>query len=191
MCSRPEEIDDWIANYFDEEHKDSISVCPYVEIEFEYRAVVLNGEVIFIYKKRKPFVTGDGVTTLGELIARKEEKLEITYDLIKTLDLDSVPNEGEEVVVSWKHNLSGGAEPILIDDTESKIDYIKDIAKRSAKALNISFATVDIARTPEDEILVMEINSKVCMNKFMTYFKEDGYNMAKEIYVKALDEMFK
>lgn len=191
MCTKKEEVDEWISRFFDEENKDTISACPYVNIEYEYRAVVLNGEVIFIYKKRKPFVIGDGHSTLGELVARKEEELEITYDLIKSLDLDRVPEEGEEVIVSWKHNLSGGAEPILIDDTESKIDYIKDIARKSAKALNITFATVDIARTPEDDILVMEVNSKVCMNKFMTYFGDEGYKMAKEIYIKALNEMFK
>ena len=66
----------------------------------------------------------------------------------------------------------------------------QDIAIKSAKALNISFATVDIARTKENNILVMEVNGKVCMNKFMTFFGDDGYKMAKDIYTKAIDAMF-
>lgn len=189
-CETEEEVDEIIRKYFDEEHKDSISACPYVEIEYEYRAVVLNGEVIFIYKKRKPFVTGDGKSTVNELIIKKQEELQIEYDLFKGLDLEYVPKENEEVVVSWKHNLSSGAEPILVDDSEDRIDYIKDIAIKSAKALNISFATVDIARTKENNILVMEVNGKVCMNKFMTFFGDDGYNIAKDIYTKAIDAMF-
>ncbi len=190
-CSTESEVDEIIKKYFNEEHKDSISACPYIDIEYEYRAVVLNGEVIFIYKKRKPFVTGDGTSSVGELIEKRQEELGVEYDPFDELDLSYVPKEDEEVILSWKHNLSSGAEPILIDDNEDRIDYIKNIAIKSAKALNISFATVDIARTKENEIMVMEVNGKVCMNKFMTYFKDNGYNIARQIYEKAIDEMFK
>ena len=28
------------------------------------------------------------------------------------------------------------------------------------------------------------------MNKFMTFFGDDGYNIAKDIYTKAIDAMF-
>ena len=35
----------------------------------------------------------------------------------------------------------------------------------------------------------MEINGSVCMNKF-TELVENGYEIAKEIYSKAIDKMF-
>ena len=35
----------------------------------------------------------------------------------------------------------------------------------------------------------MEVNGSVCMNKF-TEIIPNGYNIAKEIYSKAIDKMF-
>ena len=35
--------------------KDSIIVCPYMEIEYEYRALFLYGEIIYIYKKEESY----------------------------------------------------------------------------------------------------------------------------------------
>ena len=41
-CETEEEVDEIIRKYFDEEHKDSISACPYVEIEYESRATTIS-----------------------------------------------------------------------------------------------------------------------------------------------------
>ena len=170
-----------------EENKDSISLCPFVDIDYEYRVVVLDNEILYLYKKKKPFVVGDGKRTIRELINSKYSK-DIEFTFVKGLDFNFIPKENEEIIISWKHNLSGGAEPVLVENDEN-IDKIKDIAIKSAKAIGIRFATVDIACTIQKEFSVVEINGSVCMNKFAELIP-NGYKIAKEIYSKAIDRMF-
>ena len=55
--------------------------------------------------------------------------------------------------------------------------------------MGIRFATVDIGITPEKELTVVEINGSVCMNKFIDLVP-NGYEVAKEIYKKAIEKMF-
>ncbi len=186
-CSTEEEIEKTVNRLFLEKN-DTLSACPFLNIDFEYRVVYLCEEVLFVYKKRKPVVTGDGKKTLQELIDIKK-KLYPNITLIKDLDLDYIPNAGEEVVVSWKHNLSGGAIPILLENDDEYYEKVKEVAIAAGKALNIKFATIDVAVTDKKEVLVMEINSSVCMNKFAEIIP-DGYKIAKDIYSKAIDKMF-
>lgn len=186
-CSTEEEIEQ-IVNKLFEEKNDTLSACPFLNIEFEYRVVYLMGEILFVYKKKKPFVVGDGNKTLKELIDIKIKEYQ-NVTLINSLDYNYIPKAGEEVVISWKHNLSGGAMPILLADDDEFQEKVKEIALKAAKYLNIAFATVDVAITDKKELLVMEINSRVCMNKFAEIVP-GGYDIAKEIYSKAMDKMF-
>lgn len=185
-CSTEEEIEK-IVNQLFLEKNDTLSACPFLNIEFEYRVVYLCEEILFIYKKRKPFVVGDGKSTLQELINLKKV-LYPNVTLIKDLDLNYIPKFGEEITVSWKHNLSGGAMPILLENDEYE-EKVKKVATLAGKALNIKFATIDVAVTDKKEVLVMEVNSSVCMNKFAEIVP-GGYDIAKNIYSKAIDKMF-
>lgn len=185
-CSTEEEIEK-IVNQLFLEKNDTLSACPFLNIEFEYRVVYLCEEILFIYKKRKPFVVGDGKSSLQELINLKKV-LYPNVTLIKNLDLNYIPKFGEEITVSWKHNLSGGAMPILLENDEYE-EKVKKVATLAGKALNIKFATIDVAVTDKKEVLVMEVNSSVCMNKFAEIVP-GGYDIAKNIYSKAIDKMF-
>ncbi|MCI8277808.1 MAG: hypothetical protein HFJ46_07925 [Clostridia bacterium] len=186
-CSTKEEVEEVIEKLFNEKN-DTLSICPYLDIDFEYRAIYLCGEIIYIYKKKKPYVIGDGVKTIKQLISERKEP-EVPIDLNRGLNLSYIPKKDEEVTISWKHNLSGGAEPILVDETDEFSDRIKDIAKKAGDSINITFASVDVALTNKKEIVVMEINASVCMNKFSEVF-ENGKGIAKDIYSKAIDKMF-
>lgn len=186
-CSTEEEVEKIINKLFKGKN-DTLSACPFLNIDFEYRVVYLCEEILFIYKKKKPFVIGDGNKTLQELINDKM-KTYPNITLIKDLDLQYIPKMGEEVIVSWKHNLNGGAVPILLKEDDEYKSKVEKIALEAGKALNITFATVDVAVTDKKEILVMEVNSSVCMNKFAEIIP-DGYKIAKEIYSKAIDKMF-
>ena len=53
-CNSREEIKNIIQKVF-EENKDTLSICPYLDIEYEYRTIYLDGNIEFVYKKRKPF----------------------------------------------------------------------------------------------------------------------------------------
>lgn len=188
ICLSEEEIERVVGKLF-EEKNDTLSACPYVDIDFEYRVVYLDGEVIFVYKKRKPYVTGDGNLTVRELINNKFNPESIKIDVCRKVDLDYVPAFGEEVTVSWKHNLNNGAEPILVDDSDEYLSEVKKVAVMAGKAVNIKFATIDVALTHNKEVLVMEINASVCMNKF-SEIVPGGYEIAKNVYSKAVDKMF-
>ena len=123
-----------------------------------------------------------------ELIDLKFKDL-IKVDICRKVDLNRVPNAGEEVTVSWKHNLNNGAEPIIIDDTDEFISEVRKIALDAGKAVNIKFATIDVAVTQDKKVLIMEINASVCMNKF-SEIVPGGYEIAKNVYAKAIDKMF-
>lgn len=148
----------------------------------------LCGEILYIYKKKKPYVVGDGKKTLEELINIKKEKYS-NITLINELNLNYIPKLGEEIIISWKHNLNGGAEPIVLKEDDEFKEKIAQIALKTGKALNIDFATIDIAVTDQKDILVMEVNSSVCMNKFAEIVP-GGYEIVKDIYKKAIDKMF-
>ena len=58
--------------------------------------------------------------------------------------------------------------------------------------LNIEIKTgtlLGITGTNKKEILVMEVNGSVCMNRFAEIIP-NGYEIAKSVYAKAVDKMF-
>lgn len=176
-----------IVNRLFDEGKESVVVCPYLEIEYEYRAFFLSGEILYIYKKKKPFVVGDGKSTVLQLI---EKNLKYLKEPLKNLDLSYVPRENEEVIVEWKHNLSNGAIPLLVDKNDCYYETIKEIAIKAGKALDLTYASVDIVVTKAQEILVMEINAtSVVVSKFCELVP-NGFEIGKQIYGKVMDEIF-
>lgn len=167
----------------------SVSICPYCDIKTEYRTFYLNGEILLIYGKTKPFVIGDGEASLGELIEKLDlpDKM-VVRDNLSRLDMDYVPRNKEKIDISWKHNLSGGATPTILEKGEL-YNKIENLAIQAGKAMNINFATIDIIQTTDDNLYVMEINSGVC-GKIFTEVVDGGYEMLKDIYRKALQAMF-
>lgn len=167
-------------------HVEAVVVCPYVEIEFEYRAIVLEGEVIFLYKKQKPFVVGNGEWNVRRLI---EQDLKYLAEPIADLDLEYIPKKGEKVIVGWKHNLSNGAIPLLVEQEDLYAEEVKKMALEAQKAMELKFASVDICVTTEKKVCVMEVNSNVCISKFCELMP-NGYEIGKNIYRKVIDKMF-
>lgn len=164
-------------------NNDSLSLCPFENLKNEYRVIVLDDECLYSYKKEKPVIIGDGKKTINEYL--NELKIEKPD---QNLNLEYVPKQGEKVELNWKFNLSGGAFPMKIDDKKTKLE-VEKIALLASKAINIRFASVDIVETIDGKFKVMEVNATVCMNKFSKMF-ENGYQIAKEIYKKALIKSF-
>lgn len=165
------------------DRKDSVSICPFYNIGYEYRAIYLDGNIEFCYKKEKPFVIGDGESTIREL----SKKIYIK-DFNLDIDFDYIPQKNEKVELSWKHNLSlGGIASLEIDDETRKKIY--NLAKRAGDSIGIKFASIDISETIDKKLLVMEINSNVCMNRFADSV-ENGKQIEYEIFSKAIDKMF-
>ena len=164
-------------------NKNSVSICPFYNINYEYRAIYLDGNIELCYKKEKPYVIGDGKNKLKDLI--KNFSLQ---DFYKNLDFNYIPKKNEKIELSWKHNLSLGGVPNLEIDDETK-EKVYDLAKKAGKAIGIKFASIDIVETEKKELLVMEINSNVCLNKFAELVP-NGLKIEYEIFSKAIEKMF-
>lgn len=163
----------------------SLAVSPYYEIEKEFRIVVLNGEAKLIFSKEIPFVKGDGISTLGELIA-KSPHCTLTKEA-QLINLSVVLEKDEIRKLGWKHNLAHGALPQIVTD-KALIKGLSNLALQAAGALNIKFASIDIICTKSD-YKILEVNSGVMMEYFAASSSEN-YEIAKRIYKEAVLLMF-
>lgn len=163
----------------------SFSICPFYNIKSEYRTIVIKDEEL-IYKKKRPIVYGNNKSTIKELL------IEFNKEYFKDYDGDNkdiVLKEGESFEYSWKFNLSGGAISTL-DVSEEEKNNVLAIVNKIKNNLNLNFCSIDIIETYNNEYYIMEINSGVMMENFITQH-EEGYDIAYNIYSKAIEELFK
>lgn len=164
-----------------------ISLCPYYDIQNEYRVIVLNNEARVIYGKIRPEVIGDGKSTIFELatafnsyyINKKEEIVNSSY----------IPENGEHVLLNFQFNLSNGAKMFLDIEKELK-EKIVEIALDVAKKVGIVFGSIDIIYTNDKKLYVIEANSGVMMDSFIKQNKKNGYEIAYNLYKDAIKLMF-
>lgn len=161
---------------------DTVCASPYYDVENEYRAIVLNGEVKLLYKKVRPIVVGDGHSAIAELLK------EFNPYYFKNYENDIVLREGEEYKYGWKFNLAAGSLPSFEIENEIR-EEVTEFAISTAKQLNMGFCSVDVIKC-DDKYRVMEVNTGVMMNRFI-HEAPDGYNIAKQIYSDAIDAMMK
>jgi len=173
-------IDSLLINNF------SISLCPFYNIKNEYRTIILDGNIELFYGKKRPIVYGDGIKTIKELLC------DFNYNYFSKINdskLNRVLNKGEKYMYSWQHNLSRGSIPFE-ETNENLKDNIQSLAIKAFNLLDLRFASVDIIELASGEILILEINSGVMIDKYAKYMK-NGEEICKKIYSKAIDLMFK
>ncbi len=171
--------------------KSSLSVSPFYDSYVEYRAFYLDGEIKLIYEKHKPYVIGDGVSKIRQLIKKSyPSNIKVSSQDLKKINLDYIPKKDEKVEISWKFNLCGGAIPRYIKEGSSKYNNIKDLALKVGKVMNMRFATIDILDTKEYGLKALEINSGVTGTIFSKSIK-GGNKLIKDIYKQAILNMFK
>lgn len=180
-CSTDCELEEAVHKIFVK--SDYLAVSRYYEIEDEYRAIILDGEVRLLYRKRRPQVIGDGVHTVAELAATENMA---GMDYYSGGGLARIPAEGERVLLNWRHNLGQGARADLLADGPVK-NEIREIAGRVYKEIGVRFASVDVVATLEG-LKVLEINSGVMMENYAGQDAE-SYAIAKEIYRDAVMRM--
>lgn len=171
------------------ENVSSVSVCPYMDLKNEYRCIYLDGEILLMYEKSKPVIQGNGKNTVQELINYYiDENDGEFYDVsVEDVDVNYIPKDGEEINIGWKFNLEQGGTPRILDINEHK--DIETLALKAAKAIGITFSSVDVAESKDGSLSIMEINGSVCMTKFSCISK-NGFNITKEIYRKVLKKLF-
>lgn len=162
----------------------SLSLCPYYDIENEFRCIILDGEIKLLYKKIRPVVVGDGKSTIKELLVK------FNANYFKKIDddsLDVILEKDKEFMYDWKFNLSRGA--ILSEDIDER-DYlnVSSLALKVSKLLNLGFCSVDVIKC-DGKYHILEINSGVMMKNYIK-IAENGYSKAYEIYHDAIVKMF-
>ncbi len=168
-------------------HSRTMAVSAFYEIENEFRVVILGDKAMLTYSKNIPFVEGDGKSTLRHLlISYAQAHADFPLNLNEFDDDTHVLQKGKKYFLNWKHNLGHGAYPEIIQD-ESLATHLSRLALKAASAVNIEFASVDIIKT-RDENLVLEINSGVMMDHF-SQINNSNYQIAKSIYQEAIEKM--
>lgn len=164
----------------------SVSLSPFYDIKSEYRSIVLNKNIELMYGKKKPIVLGNGKSSIHELLVKFNynyfSKIECNEELSRVLDLNEVYE------YNWQFNLSKGSMPYYIDDT-GKENMIRELVKSIVDKFNIGFASIDIIELADGSLMLLEINSGVMLDNFISIMPE-GKEIAKKIYSHAIDEMF-
>jgi glutamate--cysteine ligase len=137
-----------------------------------YRFLVLDNEVIGVVRRKAAHIVGNGKNSIRELIAIKNEQRkdsllkpilldnEVTLKLQReNLNLESIPQEGQEVILRYNCNLTtGGTTQECMNEVH---DYYKQIAIKAVKIVGSKFGGVDIITeniTKPTKLIINEIN---------------------------------
>jgi hypothetical protein len=154
-----------LAGYFDEvsRHYDSILIQPVVS-GIEYRVFLLDDEVVYSARKHPPFVLGDGVRPIRDLLAAHNEALRSRglspAAVERDAALDIVLPKGERRAIPGRMNLSAGGTMVL--ETPRSEDAVYAIAKKSARALGLRVAAIDLfteVGSDPHAMAIIEVNS--------------------------------
>lgn len=126
----------------------------------EYRFLIVGNEVVAILHRMPANVVGDGVQTIEELVAEKNEnplrglgyvtpleKIRLEHTEVDFLKKDKktvhdIPENGETVYLRENSNISTGGDSV--DFTDDIIEDYKQIAVRSAAAVGAKICGADI-----------------------------------------------
>lgn len=141
----------------------------------DYRAFVLDGQVLAVAKRIPANIVGNGSDTIQQLIDAKNKQrrknpylrdglIEIDKELLDRVQragysLESVLEEGKQLFLRGKSNALAGGD--TVDVTDEVPDSLKEIAVRAVKAFpGLTYAGVDtIADFKRNKIVVNEVNS--------------------------------
>jgi glutathione synthase/RimK-type ligase-like ATP-grasp enzyme len=154
-----------LARYLDEvkQYYDSVLIQPIVE-GIEYRVFLLDDDALYCARKYPPFVSGDGVHSVRELLAAHNDSLRARGLSPASMpdhdpSLDAVPARGERLDIPGRMNLSAGGKMVLANAPSEKAIVL---ARRAARALGLRVAAVDMFIDIEgeaDAIEVIEVNA--------------------------------
>ncbi|MBM7095815.1 ATP-grasp domain-containing protein [Bacillus sp. H-16] len=141
----------------------------------EYRVYVVKGEVIAATNRVPANIIGDGVSTVKELIEKKNKErkrnpnlssrlIKVDKELIRNLDqggysLESILGKNAQFYLRRTSNISTGGDPI--DVTDDLTNNIKDIATRACETIGLIQGGIDIIVNKEkDTGYVIEANTR-------------------------------
>ena len=162
----------------------SMSLCPYYDIENEYRAIVVNGKTELLYKKTKPVVIGDGKSTIRKLLINFNSEYFEENKVLEDEVYSCILPENDVFEFDWRFNLAKGSKASF-DISEVLKNDIECLAEEISRKIGLGFGSIDIIKTTDNKLFVMEINSGVMMENFIKQVP-NGYEIAKNIYKKVI-----
>ena len=184
LCFSPKDIEQAILSVF--RKKEILAASPFIHASTEYRVFYLCGECLLAYKKIRPFVVGNGISSVADLILNSGFT---NIDLKHSLNLASVPDDGEKVEIGWKFNLSRGSLPELITNN-NLLNSLYSLATQAAKAVSAQFVTVDLLEEEQTgRLIILELNAGVAMDQFILKHP-NGRAVAYNIYERAIRNLF-
>jgi hypothetical protein len=144
---------------------DSILMQPVVS-GLEYRIFILDDEVLYSARKYPPYLLGDGLHPIRDLLAAHNAALQargLSPAAVNTEtddhSLDAVLAKGERWEIPGRMNLSAGGTMVL---EETRSDILPALARKAARALGLRVAAIDLFTDIAGEAgasAVIEVNS--------------------------------
>jgi D-alanine-D-alanine ligase-like ATP-grasp enzyme len=129
----------------------------------EYRVFLLDDEIVYCARKYPPFVLGDGVHSVRQLLSAHDEALRARglspVSVNGDTALGTVPPKGERWEIPGRMNLSAGG-TMMIEAPPSEAAVA--LARKAARALRLRVAAVDLFTEIDGDPLAMaviEVNS--------------------------------
>lgn len=184
------------------EYEDTILVEKYIKGSF-YRVLVVGDKVVAASHRISAHVTGDGASTLRELINKENsspirgdghekpltkiniDKVAEQYLRKQGLTLEYVPNEGETVYLRENDNLSTGG--VAIDVTDEVHEQNRMIIAQAARTIGLDVAGVDISTADISKPItetggaIIEINAAPGIRMHHYPYQGTSRNVAKAI----------
>jgi glutathione synthase/RimK-type ligase-like ATP-grasp enzyme len=130
-----------VSHYYD-----SILIQPIVS-GLEYRIFLLDNEIVYCARKYPPFVLGDGISCIRDLLIAHNEALRsrglspVSVTADRNTSLDAVLPKGERWDIPGRMNLSAGGTMVL---EAPHTDAAFTLARKAARALGLRVAAVDM-----------------------------------------------
>lgn len=165
-------------------HYDAILLQPVMEGD-EYRVFCLDGEALYVTRKRETVLTGDGVSSLRRLLEVQNRRLAgsglspISEDAALAarpgLSPDHTLAEGERLRIAGRRNLAAGGEiDWLAEDVPAPLEAL---ALKAAAAIGLRVAGIDIFDlSPARDLsalVVIEVNSNPGIQSLETVGRDD------------------
>jgi D-alanine-D-alanine ligase-like ATP-grasp enzyme len=155
-----------LADYIREvsRYYDAILIQPIVS-GAEYRIFVLDDDVLYTARKYPPYLLGDGVRSVRDLLAAHNGALQARGLSAAAMraetdhSLDTVLLKGERWEIHGRMNLSAGGTMVL---EEVRSDILPALAKKAVRALGLRAAAIDLFTDIGDGAgasAVIEVNS--------------------------------
>ncbi|MGJ5175491.1 RimK-like protein [Bradyrhizobium oligotrophicum] len=168
----------------------SAAIAPLLQIADEVRVILLDDVPLIVYRKQRPVVSGDGGHSLRELALATvpvQQHAQLLRRLAGEFDastLDAILPRGAQRLLSWRHNLEFGAQPVLLTAGALR-EACTALARAAARVIGIRYTSIDVVLV-DGHWQVLEINSGVKMEVLGRHAPE----LVETACFAALDKVF-